>query len=228
MGWQCTIENGAINVCEDDQCIGQYILIKKPYCDKCATTGVDFNSCQRIHNLDWFDCVRTVGIYYQKHLQINELLSQHILRFKSDPSFKEPLGKSMGLVAKNVYPELLCVDGIVPVPLHIDELKRRGFNQSRLLADQLSQEIGIPVIDVLAKNAEKSMQGRGFLDRYHEVEGLYQANNSYMIKGKDLMIVDDVRASGATCSESAKMLKSAGAKSVKVFVLGATKYSKGK
>ena len=55
------------------------------------------------------------------------------------------------------------------------------------------------------------MQGLGFMDRYHEVEGLYQAKNFDLIKGKDLLIVDDVRASGATSSENAKMLKLAGA-----------------
>ena len=156
------------------------------------------------------------------------MLTAHILNLKNNPMYKEPLGKSMGIVAREIFPELLKAHGLVPIPLHTEELNRRGFNQSLMLANQLSMEIGIPVIDALEKTSAKSLQGLGFQQRYSQVEGLYQAKNVDLLKGKDFVIIDDVLASGSTCSESAKMLKLAGAKSVKAFVLGKTKYSKGK
>src|SRR5208283_1842681 len=102
MDWHCERVDGVINVSLKNQPLGQYVLIKKPYCDKCATPETDFASCQRVHELDWFDGVRTVGVYYQKHLNKGEMLTEHILKFKSNPLYKEPLGKSMGIVARDI------------------------------------------------------------------------------------------------------------------------------
>jgi ComF family protein len=226
MDWQCERTGGVIEVSLNNQHLGSYVLIKRPFCERCGTPETDFASCHRTHAFDWFDSVFTVGVYYQKHLHRDEMLTDHILRLKSDPTYKEPLGRSMGIVAREIFPELLKADGLVPIPLHCEELKKRGFNQSLELSNQLSIETGIPVVDAVEKTKPKSLQGLSFMERYREVEGLYKIKQSD-IEGKEFIIVDDVRASGATCSESSKVLKQAGAKSVKVFVLGTTKYSRG-
>ena len=123
MDWRCERVGDLINVSFKDQLLGQYVLIKKPYCDKCATPETDTASCQRLHQLDWFDGVRTVGIYYQKHLNKGEMLTDHILQ-SSNPLYEEPLGKSMGIVAREIFPELLKADGLVPIPLHAEETKK--------------------------------------------------------------------------------------------------------
>ena len=208
--------------------IGHYDLIQKPYCNLCAAPSTKDEDCRRNHQFDWFDKVYALGVYYPRHLNMSDMLSDHILKLKKDESFSVPLGISMSIVAKEVFPELSKADGVVPIPLHPEELKMRGFNQSIELANVLSARIDVPVIDALEKNRPQSLQGLGFLARMKMVDGLYQTKDNQNLMGKTLIIVDDVFAAGATCSESAKILKKAYAKSVVVFVAGRTAYSGGK
>jgi predicted amidophosphoribosyltransferase len=139
-----------------------------------------------------------------------------------------PLGIGMSIAAKSIFQDLCNADGIVPIPLHPEEHDIRGFNQSIELANVLSIRIGVPVIDALRKTRRQSLQGLGFLARMKAVDGLYQIKDNQNFNGKTLIIIDDVFAAGATCSESAKMLKHAYTKSVMVFVAGRTIYSGGK
>lgn len=225
MSWSCGIKGSKIYVNNDGKTIGYYDLMEKPYCSICALPKTVDEDCHRIHELDFFDKVYALGIYYQKYRQMSDLLSEHILKLKRDSSYAIPISIGMSIVMREVFPELQEFDGIVPIPLHPQELYNRGFNQSMELARELSARVGVPAIDALEKTRPQSLQNFGFLARMNAVDGLYKIKDNINVTGKTLIVVDDVFAAGATCCESAKMLKQANAKSVVAFVAGRTIYS---
>jgi len=229
MDWVCKIDNGAINVFYKQNYLGQYILLKKPYCEICACPEVTTESCKRAHSFDCFDRVFAMAVYYPTRLNMADLLSDHVLELKRDSAFAVPVGLAMGITAKEVYPDLLESEVLVPVPLSSEELSNRGFNQSLKLAKVLGEVLKLPTADVLNKTRSENTKKGDWQNRKAAAEGLYTLKEpSNLVKGKRVAIIDDVMTTGFTCSECAFWLKFAGATSVNVFVAGRTIYSKGK
>ena len=111
-------------------------------------------------------------------------------------------------------------DIIIPVPLHINRLNERGFNQSEIIANTLGRTIGREVVtDALFRVRDtlhqSSLKG---LARIENVKGAFTAFPS-AVAGKKIILVDDIYTMGETANECAKMLKSAGAEKVVVFAL---------
>jgi ComF family protein len=225
--WRCQKNNDSIDVYADSNLEGQYNLLKEPYCYICASPGVTISQCSRDHSKDYFDKVTSLGIYYQQHFRKGDLLSAHILKLKGDRTYADPIGKGMAIVAREVFPDLMGYDAIVPVPLYIAEFAIRGYNQALEIAKILRQETGIPIIWALQKTRMHTQRTLNYSNRREAVESLYKVVNQNNVEGKRLIIVDDVFTSGATCSESARILKSANAKSVRVFVAGRANFVQG-
>ena len=118
---------------------------------------------------------------------------------------------------------LSATDIIVPVPLHWTRLFQRRYNQAALLAHGLSRLTGTPVLaDGLIRKRKTPSQGRlGRLARARNVQGAFKPNprQRARLKGKRVVLVDDVYTTGATLRASAKVLKRAGAVGVDVLVL---------
>lgn len=115
------------------------------------------------------------------------------------------------------------VDAIIPVPLHWTRLLSRGFNQAGLLAKALSTETTIPFWPHILKRPKKTTP-QGVLskeDRHASLKRAFHVDKKFKehIRGKTLLLVDDVMASSATVKFSTKALLTAGAKDVRVNVL---------
>jgi len=113
------------------------------------------------------------------------------------------------------------MDMIMPAPLYRGKLKERGFNQSQLLAERLSQAMGIPLeIDNLIKTRPTPDQaGLDSVNRKKNLIDAFEVTNPKVIDGKNILLIDDVLTTGATASEISRTLKKAGAKGVYVLVL---------
>jgi len=112
-------------------------------------------------------------------------------------------------------------DVLVPVPLHEKRLRERGYNQSRLLADQLSALICVEVNAELLKrirNTGAQARSNSVYERKANMENTFICDSSGM-EGKNAIVVDDVCTSGATLESCATALKSAGAAHVLGFTL---------
>ena len=110
-------------------------------------------------------------------------------------------------------------DYVVPVPAAKDKIKMRGYNQAKLIADSFGKEAGIPVLDnVILKNS--NVESQSLLDlaaRQKSVAGTYELGEASIverIKGKNLLLADDILTTGATVIECAKILYKAGAELV--------------
>jgi ComF family protein len=107
-------------------------------------------------------------------------------------------------------------DVLVPVPLHKSRIRERGYNQSTLLAKGLAKLCGLPVIHNSLVKHEKSLpQARttSVEERMKNVSGVFSVRDE-QLKGKVVILIDDVSTSGATLDACAGVLKEAGAASV--------------
>ncbi|MDR1684666.1 MAG: ComF family protein [Elusimicrobiota bacterium] len=112
-------------------------------------------------------------------------------------------------------PEFFEADLLVPVPIHKSRLRSRGFNQALLLARGLSGLCGVPVADVLARCAKtKSQTALGRQARAANVKGAFVCLDKAAVKGRAVVLIDDVCTTSATMEECAIVLKSAGAREV--------------
>jgi ComF family protein len=110
---------------------------------------------------------------------------------------------------------------IIPVPLHIKKLRKRGFNQSIILADPLGKKWQIPVNFSLLKRSKFTLSQTGLdkKERERNIKGAFEVRDKEKIAGRNIILIDDVYTTGATLNECAKTLTKAGAKKVAVLTL---------
>lgn len=111
---------------------------------------------------------------------------------------------------------------IVPVPLSKTRLRKRGYNQSLLLAKILSENLKLPVVEnalIRAKDTPPQAEVKDWEARKTNIQNCFGIADSELIKNKNIILVDDVFTSGATLNEAAKTLKSSGAKMILGLVI---------
>ncbi len=113
------------------------------------------------------------------------------------------------------------LDYIIPVPLHPSRKREREFNQAQLLGEEIGREFGIKVSsDALVRvKATKTQTELAFQERWQNLEGSFSVIKPDLIKGSNLLLIDDVLTTGATASQAAKCLKDSGAKKVILLTL---------
>ncbi len=156
----------------------------------------------------FFSKAHCFGIY-------NGTLSEaiNLFKFHGIKRLSRPLGQF--LLDFNIN----GIEAIVPVPLSAGGLRRRGFNQSLLLAKSVSDNKNTPLImDGLFKKAETLPQvGLPAKDRTKNLKGAFLAAKQFT--GKRVMLVDDVMTTGATVASASKALMEGGALRVSVLTV---------
>lgn len=116
-------------------------------------------------------------------------------------------------IAKCVDENGISCDIITWVPLSAKRLRTRGYDQAKLIAEELSKLTGIGCLSLLRKIRNNPAQsGTGTAEkRRANVAGVYSAKNLSYIAGKKILLVDDIVTTGATLSECARVLKANGA-----------------
>lgn len=139
--------------------------------------------------------------------------SVYNFKFRRKTANSDFLASSISLTVRNEFREIKF-DGVCYVPLATKKLMKRGFNQSRILAKKISEILGLPLLDnaLIADFSTTSQHQLSFKDRFKNVKGLYKWN--YKIPGRTLLLIDDIKTTGATLDECAKQLLLSGADSV--------------
>lgn len=136
----------------------------------------------------------------------------HQLKYQDQPELGEELGRWYGwLLAEGAFQQHF--DMLLPVPLHEDRLRKRGYNQSYHFALGMGTSMGLPVLDhALARKTASQTQTRKIrLKRWQNVEDIFEVTAPEKITGKRLLLVDDVITTGATVVSCAQALQQAGA-----------------
>ena len=138
----------------------------------------------------------------------------HLLKYGRIQTLARPLAKFL----YKALPLDRTFDVIVPMPLHWRKQWQRGFNQSELLAQAVGKRWNVPVKKLARRIRATTVQaGLTAAKRRANVSGAFRAKAA--IKGRKVLLVDDVMTTGATASACASALKRAGAASVTLLTL---------
>ncbi len=135
-------------------------------------------------------------LYFEKEIITQKLL--HEIKYKGKKELGEQLGALFGSqLAKSHFKE---IDAIIPVPLHPNKLRARGYNQSEWIAKGIARTMQKPLIDnVLKRIIENPTQTRkGVYERWENTHGIFEPENTALIEHKHLLLVDDVLTTGST------------------------------
>jgi competence protein ComFC len=112
------------------------------------------------------------------------------------------------------------IDIITPVPMHHKDEKKRGFNQSCILAKGLSEKTGITFQNTLLKLKRTTAQaGLNRAERLKNIKNAFSCTKQKYLYNKNILLIDDVFTTGATISECANTLNSCGAGSVTALTI---------
>jgi len=149
--------------------------------------------------------VRALGPYATP---LKEMI--HHLKYGNKRSLAKILGAKMGVLL-NSDPILKQADYLVPVPLHPARKRDRGYNQSELLARQISRFSGMAMLDCLRrKKNTKSQATLSIEERLLNVQDAFIAKPGFDLKDKRIVLIDDVSTSGATLDAAGRALIGAG------------------
>jgi ComF family protein len=207
-------ENG---LCAD--CWGKLSFIAPPYCERLGIPfaydpGPGVLSMQAIADPPAYRRARAAVRYDD----IARTLV-HALKYGDRIELALLMGRWIARAGQDL---LSNTDALVPVPLHWRRLWMRRFNQSMLLAEAISHTSGVPIAEAALKRVKATVQQIGLSksERAQNVQGAFRVppESKATIKGRRLILVDDVLTSGATSEACARALLRAGAANVDVLV----------
>jgi ComF family protein len=166
--------------------------------------------CRRCDE-DAFSAARACGAY-------EGALRASVLVLKHEPHICRKLSELLREIQRR-HP-LRTATRIIPVPLHPDTEKTRGFNQAAVIGRELSRVSSIPLDEVSLIRTHHTHRNRAGMDargRRETVDNAFRVSHPALISDERILIVDDVFTTGATVSACAKTLLQSGA--AEVFVL---------
>lgn len=179
--------------------------------NKCVICGkpiIDGDKCP--------DCMETNHVFTRSisPFEYDDTIKSLIARFKyyKERSLSEFFAEYM---YKYIKEDGVEFDTIVPVPLHRTKLDERGYNQSELLARELSYRFDVIMSKPLRRiKNTKSQTGLKREERMKNLKGAFKVVYADLVKDKTVLLVDDVLTTGSTLDECAKVLRESCAKDV--------------
>lgn len=160
-----------------------------------------------------FDKARSLGLHQGV---LRKLV--HEFKYGSRPGVMKEIGPLLEIYFSN---RRLSDFYVTPIPLHLIKLEQREFDQAYLIGEKVAKILGLDFLpEILERIVETQPQASlKKTERLKNVRGAFHALNSDKIRGRDILLVDDVFTTGATLNEGARILKQAKANRVYVFSL---------
>lgn len=147
----------------------------------------------------------TSCFFFSKSGKVQHLI--HELKYKGNHEAGVFLGQEIGKSIKEA-PLFEKIDYLVPVPLHPKRQRKRGYNQSEMIANGIKETTGIPVANnCLVRVVNTATQTHKTKEeRYENVKDIFAVNNAPQLQGKHVLLIDDVLTTGATIASCAAKL----------------------
>lgn len=191
------------------KCSQDVEFIRRPVCRICGRPLYSCN-CKRGDHV----FIRNVSpLIYNKTAK----KGIHRLKFRNSPYSSIYFGKLMAHSVRTEYLDNgIRFDYVMGVPMHRDDFMTRGYNQAALLAETVAKETDIPFLNkVLIKKVKNHPQHTlSYAEREKNIKGVFSVQRPEMIKGKTILLCDDVITSGFTLDKCALTLLDAGARAV--------------
>jgi len=210
-------------------CLEGIHFIRSPLCHRC---GVPFPVSDGDDHLCG-DCLiaekpyavaRSVGRY-----EDTLLTAIHRFKYRGKTGIGEVLGGLMADFAGRIW-DMRVFERIIPVPLHRNRLRERGFNQAVILARNISKRFDIP-LDFTSLRREiftPPQVGLGKEARSANVHNAFTVSHPERIAGRKILLVDDVYTTGSTLEECSRVLIRAKAETVALLTLARAVHHQGK
>jgi ComF family protein len=206
-----------------DICLRALTPIAHPMCTICGIPfptpiGADHLCENCLRKRPWYDCMRAPYCYSGPLMDAIQRL-----KYNSETRLSSSLGTLLSSFVREHIPnpENFLV---VPVPLHRQRLRERGFNQSLLLAKVLASDLGtrLDYLSLIRTKYTRSQTGLGKDERRKNVAKAFAVTSPEIFTDKNILLIDDVLTTGHTLNECSRTLKKAGTLKVLCLALART------
>lgn len=192
-----------------------------PFCHKCGRHILDNEAlCKSCRNKEFSFTRAWSAANYSG--AVRHLL--HLFKYNNKTSLARPFGNLLVEFFETYNLARFKLDYLLAVPLHPARLREREYNQSGLLCEEIAKITGIKI----SKNNLRRIKHTAFQsdltldERFNNVSGAFVLKKPQEFAQKNILLVDDLLTTGATCSEAAGVLRQAGADNVYVLTLATT------
>lgn len=203
-------------------------FVYPPTCGICGKLNNDFlcKKCEKVLETEAIYGVdKVLEKYFNEHLYIfvyQGILRRIILKYKfQEEAYLYKTFVNFLLKNENFFEKIKKYDTIVPVPISKKRLKKRGYNQSELIAKEIAynSDLKLETACLLkVKNIiEQSKLNKE--ERMKNIQGVYKLTNMEKLYKKKILLVDDIYTTGSTVNECAKVLREANPRKIGVFTL---------
>lgn len=203
-----------------DDCLNSFIRITSPLCPVCGTPFVsrveEDHLCEEcLRKLPFYDILASPYLYEGG---ITDTI--HQIKYSGKTYLAQSLGDLLAASAREKFGDTKG-SLIMPVPLHPKRLRERGFNQSLVLARAIGPllEARIDFLSLRRVRYTQPQTGLKRDERRRNVKGAFDISGQPDLKGKTIILVDDVATTGNTLNECARVLKKAGCEKVLCLTL---------
>lgn len=208
-------------------CVLNFIF--PPVCGICLRIGKKY-ICEDCMELIKFKSLNKIDTYndknFKEHLYILKyegIIRKRMLDYKfKDKSYLHRSFSEIILNSKENIEFIKKYDVLIPVPIHKTRMKKRGYNQSEIIAKDLAYEIKSIRLENKVLIKTKNIVAQSSLNkkqREENIQNVYQVKNKEKIINKKVLILDDIYTTGSTVNECARMLKEVGCKEVGVITI---------
>ena len=186
-------------------CIGKIAYIEKPICPVCGKWAIDGATHPHCHSKYSLD-----GLFAVAHFRGAVKDAIHLIKYRYVSDLIESISD---LLISNWRKTLPIFDYLIPVPLHTNREKSRGFNQSNLLSHSLGRKLDIAVKEkiLVRKINSKPQADLKLKERLINLKDSFTIRDIIDLSGKKIALIDDVSTTRSTFLECAKTLKRNGA-----------------
>lgn len=197
-----------------DSCMEKFHWIGMKTCTKCGKILAE----EYQHELCW-DCRTFSHEFDRGYTCVQYGLYERGVLMDYKYRGKSYIGRKLGdILCDRMSLEDEVFDLIVPVPMHRKKQDRRGYNQAAVMAVRLAERKGIPCAAGLLERVRNTLPMKGLkpFDRYENLRGAFAVSgkNHYEIRGKRILLVDDIYTTGSTIDACSRVLRDAGAERI--------------